>query len=162
VTIKYFSLKIRSSTAIATLCCLKKVSLILPVGLLSNCVSSIGCVFRSVVGTHFDHPESKCWISTTVQAIPVVLSRVDALFKHKSAAVRILFLSRFFIELRLSQDISCFLRYFFPILLVIFKEIQYLCYRLESQRDIIGIDEENKVLCLDTKFVFLFVLVVEL
>ncbi len=99
VAIKSFRLKIRPSTAVATLHCLIKILLILLIGSLSNCVSSIGRVFRSVVDTHFDYPESKRWISTTVQAILVILSRVDASFNRKSAATRFAVLFCFLVEL---------------------------------------------------------------
>jgi len=117
--------------AVAMLHYLKNVLLVLHISSLSNCISSIGLVFCGVVDTHFDHPESKRWILTMVQTIPVVFSCGNAWFKRKFAAARILFLSRFFIELQLSQDISCLLGYFFLILLAILKEIQYLCYRQE-------------------------------
>jgi len=46
--------------------------------------------------------------------------------------------------------------------LAIFKEIQYLCYRRELHRDILGIDRKDKVFCLEIKFVFLFKTVVKI
>ena len=92
VTIKSFPLKIRPSTAIATIHCLKKVSLILFIRASSYSVSSIGLVFRSVVDTYFDYLKSKRWISTTVQEILVVLSLVDGPLKLKFAAIRFVFL----------------------------------------------------------------------
>ena len=99
MTIKSFSLKIRPSTAIAKLCCLKKVSLFFSIGSLSYSGSSIDWFFCSVSNTYFDHPESKRWISTTVQTILVNLSRVDASLKRKSAARRFAFLFVLVVEL---------------------------------------------------------------
>jgi len=99
VTIKPFPLQILPSTAVATLCRLKKVSLFFSVGSLSYNDSSIDWFSCSVSNTYFDHPKSKRWISTTVQAILVVLLRIDGPLKRKSAARKFAFLFRIVVEL---------------------------------------------------------------
>jgi len=99
VTIKPFPLKIRPSTAAATLRRLKKVSLFFSVGSLSYNNSSIDWFSCSVLNTYFDHPKSKRWISTTVKAILVVLLRIDGPFKRKSAARGFVFLFILVVEL---------------------------------------------------------------
>jgi len=99
VTIKPFPLKIRPSTAAATLRRLKKVSLFFSAGSLSYNDSNIDWFSCSVSNTYFDHPKSKRWISTTVQAILVVLLRIDGPLKRKSAARKFAFLFRIVVEL---------------------------------------------------------------
>jgi len=85
--------------AVATLRRLKKVSLFFSVGSLSYNDSSIDWFFCSVSNTYFDHPKSKRWISTTVQAILVILLRKDGPSKLKFAASKFVFLFILVVEL---------------------------------------------------------------
>jgi len=114
VTIKSFSLKIRPSTAIATLRRLTKVLLILLIDSLSNCVPNIDRVFRRVLNTYFDHPESKRWISTTTQAFFLILLRIDGPFKRQSAARNFAILFVLVVELWFFKLYLGILRYFPP------------------------------------------------
>jgi len=121
VTIKSFSFKIRSSTAALTLRHLKKVSLFFSVGSLSYSDSSIDWFSCSVSNTYFDTPKSKRWVSTTVQAILVVLSRVDASFNRKSAARKLAFLFVLVVELCFLK-VDCWIILHFPLFYWLFKE----------------------------------------
>jgi len=107
-----FSLKIRPSTAVATLHCLKKVLLILFIQSLSYSDSSIDWFVCTVSTTYFDYLKSKCWISMTVQAILVILSRIDGLLKRKSAARIFVFLFILVVELCVFKVNLGILRYF--------------------------------------------------
>jgi len=71
---------------------LKKVSLFFFFESLSNSVSSIGLVFRSVVDTYFDYLKSNCLISTTVWENLAILLCVNASLKQKFAARSFAFL----------------------------------------------------------------------
>jgi len=98
VKIKFFQLKIRSSTAVVIFHCLKKVSLFFFVWSLSYSVPSIDLVSCSVSDPHFYHSESERCISTTIQACFIILLQVNDLLNCKSAAARIVFLRYFLIK----------------------------------------------------------------
>jgi len=119
VTIKSFPLKVRPSTAVATLRRLKKISLPLSVGSLSYSDSSIDWFFCSVSNTYFDHQTSKRWISTTVQAILIIFSCIDGQLKCQFAARRFVFLFVLVVELWFFKVDLGIQHYFFSVLLAI-------------------------------------------
>jgi len=86
------------------------------IGSLSYSDSSIDWFSCSVLNTYFDHPKSKRWISTTVEAIFVILSRIDVPFKRQSAARRFVFLFVLVVELwflKVDLGIQCYFSLFY-------------------------------------------------